>query len=209
MTITGGPAALPAHWGYILRMNKRISGYIALFVITVLFGVQTSIARDTMSQSHDSQDPKKVMAGLREKILDLSPKEINVSPSNEYPHVWGILMETGFPNGVATLVSLADGTVSLYLSSGGGVIGGGEHVNVKKAARSFLQSAEHYRKEFTSTKSYPLPNVGRVRFYILTYSGIYTNDIEEEILGKNMHILSPLFYAGHGVLTELRKISEK
>ena len=39
----------------------------------------------------------------------------------------GILMETGRSRGSATLVCLSDGSVSLYLSSGGGVIGAGAH----------------------------------------------------------------------------------
>lgn len=149
------------------------------------------------------------MTLLREKILELSPKEINVSPSKEYPHVWGILMETGYPGAVATLVSLADGTVSLYLSSGGGVIGGGEHAKVRQAGKAFLQSAEHYRKDFKETNEYPMPDVGHVKFYILTYAGILTEDIGEDNLGNNKHLLSPLFYAGHDVLTELRKINSK
>jgi hypothetical protein len=32
--------------------------------------------------------------------------------------VWGVMMEIGTSNGVASFVALADGTVSLYTSSG-------------------------------------------------------------------------------------------
>jgi uncharacterized membrane protein YgcG len=38
---------------------------------------------------------------------------------------WGVIMETGFPEGYFTLVALSDGSASIYLSSGGGSIGGG------------------------------------------------------------------------------------
>ena len=39
-------------------------------------------------------------------------------------------MDMGTRNATATLVGLADGTTSLYLSTGGAVIGGGEHPQV-------------------------------------------------------------------------------
>jgi hypothetical protein len=141
-------------------MKNIITTYISLVAVILLFGGQPIFAGDKMTQAHEGQDPAQVMKILRDKILKLFPKEINVSSSNEYPNVWGILMETGFPEGVATLVPLADGTVSLYFSGGGGVIGGGDHSNVRKEARKFIQSAEHYRKVFKQTKIYPLPNIG-------------------------------------------------
>ena len=32
-------------------------------------------------------------------------------------------MDTGYPNGTATVVCLVDGTTSLYTSTGGGILG--------------------------------------------------------------------------------------
>ena len=51
-------------------------------------------------------------------------------------------MEMAFPEGAATLVSLADGTTSMYTSTGGGVIGGGAHDAVVQAGRAFLLELE-------------------------------------------------------------------
>ncbi len=160
-----------------------------------------------MTQTPGAEDTGKVTKALRDKIFRLSPGEINVSPSEDYPHVWGIVMETGFPEGVATLVSLIDGTVSLYFSGGGGVIGAGEHGNVRTAATTFLRAAERYRQSLVRTTEYPMPGAGRVRFYVLTYEGILADDVEENTLGDGVHALSPLFYAGHEVLSEIRKLS--
>lgn len=100
------------------------------------------------------------------------------------PNVWGILMETGYPQAVVTLVSLADGTTSLYFSHGGGVIGGGQHETVARASKSFVIAAEGYYPKMTLTKSFPFPPVGRVKFYVLTYSGIYPMYINENDLGN-------------------------
>ena len=49
--------------------------------------------------------------------------------------MWGALLETGHPNGVATLVSLGDATTSLYTTGGFGIIGAGFHEVVAAATR--------------------------------------------------------------------------
>ena len=55
---------------------------------------------------------------------------------------WGAVMETGYPNGVASLVCLRDGTTSLYTSTGGGIIGGGAHDPVVRANHALLATIE-------------------------------------------------------------------
>ena len=45
-------------------------------------------------------------------------------------------------------------------------------------------------------------------FYVLTDSGILTDNALEDDLGYNRHPLSALFHAGHEVITQLRLMSE-
>ena len=68
---------------------------------------------------HEDEPPN-----LRGQILHAAPDDLGFFASEEHP-VWGAVMDMAFPGGVATLVSLEDGTTSLYTSTGGGVIGGG------------------------------------------------------------------------------------
>jgi len=153
-------------------------------------------------------EPTQVIRNLRNMVLSLSPDQIGVTQSPKYPHVWGLLMETGHPQALVTLVSLADGTASLYFGHGGGVIGGGEHASVRQAVQVFIASAEEYRAELVPTSEFPLPDVGRVKFYLLTFSGVLTADADENDLGDGGHELSDLFYAGHNVIAQLRGITE-
>ena len=153
-------------------------------------------------------EPTQVIRNLRNMVLALSPDQIGVAQSSEYPHVWGLLMETGYPQALVTLVSLADGTASLYFGHGGGVIGGGEHASVRQAVQAFIASAEGHQAELLPTSEFPLPNVGRVKFYLLTFSGVLTADADENDLGNGRHDLSDLFYAGHNVIAQLRQITE-
>ena len=149
-------------------------------------------------------EPTEVYHNLRRQILSLHPGDAGIEPTPEMPHVWGVLMETGYPEAVVTLLSLADGTTSLYFSSGGGLIGGGQHPTVAQASQSFVAAAGAYYQKMTLTWSFPLPGVGRVKFYVLTYSGIYTADADENELGHRKHELSPLFYDGQDVITQFR-----
>src|SRR3982751_5386812 len=69
---------------------------------------------------------------LRDQLLRSSWAELGIRPRGS--GIWGVLMELGFAKGVATVVGLADGTASLYLTSGGGVLGAGTRESVRRAA---------------------------------------------------------------------------
>src|SRR5262245_34979877 len=118
-------------------------------------------------------------------------------------------METGYPAAAATLVALGDGTASLYFSSGGGVIGGGPQPSVNATARRLVEIAGRHLSELSPTTEFPLPGTGEVRFYILTANGVLEGSAREDDLGAGSHSLSEVFFAGHDVITGLRKVTEE
>jgi len=147
-------------------------------------------------------------ASLRQMVLSLKLGDVGLSEAT-FPHeVWGVLMETGYEGGAFTLVALADGTVSLYFSTGGGVIGAGEHESVRRPADSFIGWANRYVSEAAPSKSQPLPSEGQTTFYFLTKSGIRSYSAKEVELGEGRDKLSDLFHAGHAVITEVRKTQQ-
>lgn len=149
--------------------------------------------------------PEPIFVDLREQILKLSADEAGLKPP-EGSQIWGLMMEIGYPEAVATLVTLADGTTSLYLGNGGGIIGAGEHANVREATARFLATGDTLLELLANTDNYPLPTLGQVRFYALTTQGVLTALVDEEKLGDDEHALSPLFFAGHAVIGEMRQI---
>lgn len=52
----------------------------------------------------------------------------------------------------------------------------------------------------------PLPTDGMVQLRALTYTGAIGASVAEEELGAGDHPLSPIFFAGHNVITALRQI---
>jgi hypothetical protein len=145
---------------------------------------------------------------LRQQVLTLDPAKIGLQPvaANQ---VWGMLMETAYPEAVVSLVTIADGTVSLYYSNGGGIIGLGGHDEPRKACEAFLAFAPKFVSYADRTEVFPLPSEGHTRFYFFTFNGILTADVKEDDLGNNRSPLSPLFHKGHEVIATARFIDEK
>ena len=141
---------------------------------------------------------------LRQQALSVSASDLGLSPGGS--KVWGVMMETAFPEAVATLVSFADGTTSLYLSSGGGTIGAGDHASVRTAAEAFLQIANDHLANFSPAHEFPLPEEGHVRFYVHTFDGVLTAERLEEELGEERDSLAPVFHAGHAVIGAIREL---
>jgi hypothetical protein len=155
------------------------------------------------------QPPQNVYPGMRSNVLSLKPDEIGVVPTSEMPVVWGVLMETGYPSATVTLVSLADRTTSLYFSNGGGIIGAGQHAQVAQATIEFLVLAQKFYSQMQPTTTFPLPALAKVRFYLLTFAGVVTAEVDEEILGRELHRLSPLFHKAHEVIGNVRVCTDR
>jgi hypothetical protein len=120
------------------------------------------------------------------------------------------MMETGYPEAVATLVGIVDGSTSLYFSNGGGMIGAGEHPEVADATRRWLRVGADLLGELTPAHSDPPPpRSGLTRFIAVTPGGLRNAVVAEEQLGAGAHVLSPLFHAAHDVITEMRLLEER
>lgn len=151
--------------------------------------------------------PADVMRRLRQQALDVTSSDLELTPSPRRPRVWGAIMELGYPTGIATLLSFAEGTTSLYFSNGGGVVGAGEHEPVRQMAEEFLDVLEAHLDELSPAEETPTPRIGRVRFYARTYEGTLGAEATEDQLARD-HPLSPVFRAGHAVITAIRESSE-
>ena len=157
----------------------------------------------------NASDSSEVIEELRNQVFSLDPAEIGISRENFGHPVWGMVMETGFDDGSFSLVTLADGTTSLYLSTGGGTIGAGEHQSVRNAVGHYLTGAQYFFDQTTATEKFPRPSPGRVIFYFLGFDGVSVYESEEQKLGVGQDALSNLFYAAHEVIAEIRKIEEQ
>jgi hypothetical protein len=134
-------------------------------------------------------------------VLGLDP----VTAGRPEGPVHGALLETTFDNGTSfTLVSLADGTTSLYTSTGGGVIGAGTHDVVAAATLRFLDVVAGSLHLFEPDPDDAVPPPGHAALRALTPAGRRRVLAPEADLGKGRHPASAVFRAAHDVITQVR-----
>lgn len=147
--------------------------------------------------------------GLRHMALAVTPDQLALSLPLEKTVVYGAIMDWGIDSATATVVAYQTGDASLYLSSGGGVIGGGKHKNVNRAAKKFVSIAQTFLDKTTKAEATPLPEKDMVLFYLLTNKGTYVGQERMKNFENNSSAWMKLFEEGNNVLAELRKTSEK
>jgi hypothetical protein len=164
----------------------------------------------TLNQGKDGivDQPAEIYLDLRTTALGVDPAAIGLAPTEGLDRVYGVILDIGYPEGPATLAGFSDGTTSLYTSSGWGVIGGGEHEVVAQATLRWLNVAERMIDAFEKADDAQLPQVGDVAFTVLTYHGRYRAVTRESALEEGTSPLTPLFAAGHDVISELRLIEQ-
>jgi len=115
-------------------------------------------------------------------------------------------MDWGVGSGPATVVAVSDGTASVYLSNGGGYLGGGQaHESIRKAAQQAVSVAADALPATHQTTDFPLPQRGEVMFYLLTDAGVFTASALETEMGGHKHALSKLGNAMQEIITEYRR----
>jgi hypothetical protein len=144
-------------------------------------------------------------AALREEVL--SRRFISALPPGAPGAVRGAVMDWGVGDGLATLVALEDGTVSLYLNPGGGIIGAGTHPNVAQAAKAFRAEAANARTAFTAADTFPRPGPDSYTFYLLTDSAtLRAGPVSVGAVRGTSHPLAAVAGAAQALMTEVRRV---
>jgi hypothetical protein len=164
--------------------------------------------KPTQDTSRQKANPKEnPYEGLRNMVFNVTPDQLGLSLSNDKTEVYGVIMDWEMGGAVATTISYKSGDASMYTSTGGGVIGGGQHQNVNSAAKKLISLAQTYLDKAEKTDSTPLPQTDNVKFYFLTNKGIYVGQEVMANFENNSSKWLGLFEEANNVLTELRKTS--
>jgi hypothetical protein len=148
-----------------------------------------------------------VYTELRDQILKGKAENFGLKPAaNE---VWGVMMDVGTPNGVASFVALADGTVSLYTSNGGGVIGLGPHPGPHRVGKELIILAQQFVAQAKPTTNFPLPQPGITSFYLLRGTDVLVAEGKRSDLGQVHHPLLRLWLKWEELITEIRMVEQK
>jgi hypothetical protein len=149
-----------------------------------------------------------VYTDLRSMALGIDPASIQTPAAEPWAGAAVAAMELSVSGATATILAVADGTVSMYLSTGGGTIGAGEHAAVRAEGQRFRTVVADSRGQLVRTAEFPLPRAGEVRFHARVGEDRFTGVAPEAALRAGRHVLAPLYAAGQDLLTEIRLASE-
>jgi hypothetical protein len=144
---------------------------------------------------------------LRKLALDSTPALAGWSARPKGRRVYGAILDWGLDSGIATLFALDDGTASLYLSSGGGVIGGGFHESVSQAAKRFLLAFEPFVDRMESDLAAQPPERGSTDLRAMTTEGRFSVRATTDEFGNGRHPMSVVFHSGQDLIAELRQVA--
>jgi hypothetical protein len=146
--------------------------------------------------------------GLRNMALQGSRAKFGIPASLSSSEPYGVVMDWGVEKGTATVVALDDGTGSVYLSSGGGYIGGGQsHESIRTAAKKTVELAASVLPLMHLTSSYPLPERGQVTFYVLTDAGVLNATASEKQMQTHESPFSQLGDSMQAIVTEYTRMN--
>lgn len=146
--------------------------------------------------------------GLRTMALTTPVSKLGFSSDEDFPLAYGVLTDWDIGGVTATVMSMRDGTASLYTTSTFGIIGGHGHENVRIAADRYVKIAEKFITYGKAVSDFTYPKSGDVFFYILTYDGVRLCVGNEDAINNGSDPTCPLFAAAQDVLTSLRLITE-
>jgi hypothetical protein len=114
---------------------------------------------------------------LRDMVFASDPAKLGCRKPDTRDLVWGMVIETGYPDAVATMIVLADGTISLYFSSGGGLVGLGDYEHIAEAGQRLLGLGDVLTPHFDQATDYSLPEKSHTRVYLMAYSGFLASEV--------------------------------
>jgi hypothetical protein len=148
-----------------------------------------------------------IYAGLRSRALGTKASDLGLGEFDG--SAFGVVMVFSIKAAHASVVAFNNGEASIYLSTGGGFIGGGRHASVSLAAKNFVLAASRAVPGMKPVTDCPLPSAGMTNFYVLTADGAFFAEERDTELHNRSSSLTLVFAAGQGVITAYRTLPQR
>lgn len=147
---------------------------------------------------------------LREQILRGTRAQFGLAPEPNPTTPWGVVMDWGIDNRTVTVAALSDGSASIYYSSGGGSIGGGQsHESIRDAAKKAVAVAAKVQGKLKQSSNFSLPLPDEAKFYLLTDAGVFAGRAKVAELSSGRGELSKLGNAMQTIITEYMRLPKE
>tara|TARA_R110002073_G_scaffold14554_2_gene59371 strand:+ start:57274 stop:57846 length:573 start_codon:yes stop_codon:yes gene_type:complete len=188
---------------YILIAVILIAG-ITLFMKSSNKG-KTEIVKQNSTEYQTDQNP---FTDMRNMAFSATSEQLGLEGIKKNA-VYGIISEMDMNGATVTVVTFITGDTSLYLSSGGGFIGAGQHKSVQKVVKEYVGNGQKYIEKATKIEKADLPKKGMTNFNFLTENGIYSISKSLSELESGKSEFSNLFIELNEVISQIRLKSEQ
>lgn len=151
------------------------------------------------------ENPYPVFRSMLNKVTN---DTLQISLPAEKTIVYGVVMDWEMEGGTVTMPCFQTGDVSLYMSTGGAIIGGSGHESVTRPAKEVVVMAQSYLDIAVKEDSLVMPVTGGVYFHLLTNKGKFLIKETYSNLENLTSTLTPLFSKANDVISALREVSE-
>jgi hypothetical protein len=112
-----------------------------------------------MTESLAEKDPNLFMRVMRERDLTLSPEERQIPASDQFPKVYGLLMEWQNGPAIFTMSVTGAGEANLYTTAGFGLLGkNANSAALQNGARYFVEAAQQFHDVAKPVNEFPYPS---------------------------------------------------
>jgi hypothetical protein len=163
--------------------------------------------------THSTAGPRastgNIYAGLRNLVLEGNRANFGLRPGSSPTQPFAVVSDWGSDEGATTIVAVADGSASVYLSNGAGFIGGGQsHESIRVAALKTVDLAGAVQPRMHPATQFPLAPPGQVTFYAVTDQGVFAASASQDDLAGDHSPYSALAAAAHDILSEYMRFPE-
>ena len=181
--------------------------YIAIIVFQV--GVIIYFVRRGRKQKKEVEHNNAIPAddtyeGRRHLALNVTPGQLKLNIPDTQTLVYGVVMEWNTGESVIALAAYITGAANLYISTGGGLSGGGKKPNVGEAAVRLVTAAQEFLGRAMPVNDTEYPPIGCTRFYLLTNKQIYAAQEQVKYFDDGSSPWLSLFEQGNEVIAEMK-----
>ncbi len=141
-------------------------------------------------------------------LLSTDPGQLGQKKDENLPNCFALVSEFHLAVAILTLLTVQDGTTSLYMSNGAAIIGGGQHQAVRQFNRKLLLLAQDLVQNGDICSEFPFPNSSEVFFYLVCWDGVRRRQDLESSVRQGKGDLAPLYLTVHELLSAIRAVEE-
>ena len=175
--------------------------------LIIIFGVFLYIKRGgnkiSKTPEKTEQERKEFYEDMRKMALTVTSEQLEINEI-ENDKVYGLVTEMAMNNGTATIVAFLTGDASIYLSSGGGFIGGGAHEDVNKKIKEIVENIQKFKQDAIKVNKVELPKSNEVKFNFLTKNGLYQINAKNDELMSEKSKYTELYKEVDKIMTLIR-----